>query len=448
MNLYPISSLFFYRTIFMGWLLFGEGLFLFKLKKRTHFVIRTLVSYLLCIGFAFAFPIPTGNSFYTMMMFFVMFFFTYLMAYFRYDCNWRNLLFSLICGYTAEHIAYEMYFSIANFSGVLGYGSYGLYSNDKIALFTGAMDELIYFISYFVVYYLVFLLFANRIKNPEGINLVSNLSTLAIGAFFLFIDIVINSAVSFYGTIHYDSMFMGFIALVNVLCCIVALLFIFEMSYKADLRRNLEIIEELRNEERNQYQISKETIDMINIKCHDMKHQIRAIASQEQVKPETIENISKLISIYDSAIKTSNPVLNIILTEKSLFCNKREIKFSCIADGTTLDFMSEEDIYSVFGNIIDNAIEAVKDLPKDQRIITLKIVSHGNMVSVSEKNSYAGKITYLNGMPVTRKSNKKYHGYGLRSIKMIVEKYGGTFSLEDKDNIFCLSVLFVLKAKK
>lgn len=445
MNLYPISSLFFYRAVFMGWLLLGEARFLFKLKKRPHFILRTLLSYVLCIGFAFAFPIPTGNSFYTRGRFFLMFFVTFGRTFFRYDCSWRHLLFSTICGYTSEHIAYESYFAITNFAGLVGYGSNGLYSNTNISLFTGPLDELVYFLSYILIYYLVFLLFANRIKNVEGRDLSTNFSALAICSFFLLIDIVINSCVSYYGTIHYESMFRGFVALINALCCVVTLLFSFQLSYKASLRKNLEIIEELRKEEKNQYQLTKETRDLINIKCHDRKHQIRAIAQKEQRSPETIENRSKLIRIYDSSIKTSNPVLDIILTEKSLFCNKREIKFSCIADGTSLDFRSEEDIYSLFGNIIDNAIEAVKDLPKEQRIITLKIITRGNRVSVSEKNSYSGKLIYSQGRPVTSKNDSRYHGFGLKSIRRVVEKYGGSFSIEDKDNFFTVSALFVRK---
>ena len=48
--------------------------------------------------------------------------------------------------------------------------------------------------------------------------------------------------------------------------------------------------------------------------------------------------------------------------------------------------MSEKDIYSLFGNIVDNAIDATKDLPEDKRIISLKIKSAGNMVSISESN--------------------------------------------------------------
>ena len=93
MNLYPISSLFFYRLIFMFWLLFGEGLFLFKLKKKKHFVVRTILSYLSCFAFALAFPIPTGNAFYLMFMFFAMFLFTFGMTFFRYSMNWNTLFF-------------------------------------------------------------------------------------------------------------------------------------------------------------------------------------------------------------------------------------------------------------------------------------------------------------------------------------------------------------------
>jgi hypothetical protein len=447
MNLYPITSLFFYKIIFMGWVLFGEGMFLFRLEKKTHFLWRTALSYFLCLGFSAAFPIPTGNAFYQMFMFFMMFIMTYLMALFRYKANWRIVFFSTLCGYTTEHIAYETYYAIAAFSGILINGG-GLYANDSLSLFNGPLDQFVYLVSYFVIYWLIFICFANHIKSVEGMDVSNNWSALFVGAFFVIIDIVINSAVSFYSTIHFDSVFIGFVATINIISCIAALLFIFEMSYRESLKKNLEIVEELRKEEKNQYQISKETIDLINIKCHDLKHQIRELGAQEQIRPQTIENISNLINIYDSSIKTQNPVLDVILTEKSLFCSKQEIKFSCIADGSQLSFMSEEDIYSLFGNIIDNAIEAVKDLDKEQRIITLRILSTGNLISISEKNPYQGTLQFSGGLPLTSKADPRYHGFGLKSVKMVCDKYKGSLSVSAEKSTFSVSILFTREEKK
>jgi hypothetical protein len=443
MDLYPISGLFFYRLIFMGWLVLGEGLFLFRLDKKPHFWWRLLGSLALAFGFALAFPLPTDNSFYWMFMFSMMFLATFALILFCFSGDWKTLLFSAICGYTTEHIAYETYESFTSFltAGDSQFAG-GLYSNTNLSLFSGALDEFLYFLSYIIVYWLIFLVCANRIKGNEGLE-IHNSMALGLGSFFILIDVVFNSVVSYYSTIHYDRYYFGIIALFNVLCCVVALLFLFEMFYKDSLRKNLEIVTELRNEEKNQYALSKETVDLINIKCHDLKYEIRQIAEAKAISPDTIESLSNVINIYDSAIKTGNRALDVVLSQKSLFCSQNGIKFACIADGSQLNFISEEDTYSLFGNIIDNAIEAVKALEADKRIITLRIKSLGNMVSVNEHNPYVGTIKYEGSWPLTSKSDPRYHGFGIRSIRMVCEKYHGDLSLSSENSTFTISILFL-----
>ncbi|MFA6829427.1 MAG: hypothetical protein WCR67_01795, partial [Bacilli bacterium] len=180
MNFYPISSLFFYRLIFMGWLIFAEGLFLYKLSKRNHFAPRVIIAIILCFGFALAFPIPTPNAFYSMFMFFCFFGFTMGMAIFCFQANWKSILFSVICGYTAEHIAYETYFGIANFSGIINNGFNGLYQTDTISLFSGPADTLIYFSSFFVVYWLIFVVFVMKLKKRFEYQIKNNNSALLV----------------------------------------------------------------------------------------------------------------------------------------------------------------------------------------------------------------------------------------------------------------------------
>jgi hypothetical protein len=219
--LYPISGLFFYRLIFMFWLLFGEGLFVFRFKKKKHFVVRTLLAILACFLFALAFPIPTSNAFYLMIMFLLMFVFTYFASMFLFEVEWKMLLFSMISGYTIEQIAYETYFAFNNFLNLNQYQNGGMYSKDTINLFSGPLDQFIYFACYIVVYWVMFVLFANRIKGSQEFDSnssKSNLKFLVIGIFFLSSDIVISSAVSFYATIHYENIYMGIISIVIALC--------------------------------------------------------------------------------------------------------------------------------------------------------------------------------------------------------------------------------------
>lgn len=445
-QIYPLNSLFFYRLIFMAWLIFGEALFLFKFERKKHFLIKLPLVLLSCFIFALIFPIPSSNSFYSMMMFFLMFLFTYFASFFLFEANWKIRLFSMICGYTCEHIAYETYFSVINLLNINKNGLSGLYDYGTISLFTGWQDILIYFFSYIIVYYLIFIMFALRLNKNNFYEAKYDFKFLVVGCVFILSDIVINSIVSWYSTIHFENIYLGIVALINVLCCFIGLFYIFEMFYSNNIKNQMKIIEEIQKKESNQYKISKETIDMINIKCHDFRHQIREFGDNQKIDNEAINNLNKLIRIYDSTYHTENEALNVILNEKTLLCNNKNIRFTCIVDGNALNFIENEDIYSLFGNLIDNSIEAVNQLDDNGKIISLKIKQVGNIVSISIKNGYKGKIQMENNLPLSKKEDNIHHGFGMKSIKMVCEKYNGNLRLNIENNIFIVTILFIKRS--
>ena len=442
-TLYPINSLFFYRLIFMTELLLGELLFSFKMPKKKGVAYKMPLVVLASYVFALIYPIPTSNVFYSMVMFFAMFAFTYGMAFLVFDVNWKMILFTFICGYTVEHIAYELYFSLNNFFIAGDSKPGGIYDYNELKLFANELDLCIYFVVFVNIYWLMYVFFARKIKSEHLFSKEDNVKIIFIGSIFIVIDIIINSAVSYYTEIHYERIYVGIIALLNVLTCFFGILFIFELAFRNNLKREYAIIQEIRKEEKKQYMISKETIDMINIKCHDFRHQIRELGKQQNINEEAIANINKLINIYDQSIKTENEALNVILTEKSLKCAKHNIKFSCLADGTILDFISEEDIYSLFGNILDNSIDALVSTTIKDKEIVLKVKKTGNMITISEKNAYEGNLNIQNGVIRSSKADLTHHGYGLKSIKMVAEKYNGTMEIDHSNNVFLVTLLFI-----
>lgn len=117
----------------------------------------------------------------------------------------------------------------------------------------------------------------------------------------------------------------------------------------------------------------------------------------------------------------------------------------CVADGNSIDFLSEGDTYSLFGNILDNAIDAVSKIADaESRTIDLQIARKGGFVSVSAKNPYIGTIELdEDGLPLTDKADKDYHGFGIKSIAFVVKKYGGELSVVLEDGIFVLNILFM-----
>ena len=182
------------------------------------------------------------------------------------------------------------------------------------------------------------------------------------------------------------------------------------------------------------------------MKCHDLRHQIREYGKKSAISPESINDLEQMINIYDSNVKTGNETLDLILTEKSLLCQKKNIKLTCLADCSKIGFIVDSDLYSLFGNAVDNAIEAVMKIQNDdKRNISLIVRNVENYLSISIENYYEGEIKFGNdGLPLTTKFDTNYHGYGVKSIKYIVDKYHGTLSITAKKDIFKLYILFVL----
>ena len=267
---------------------------------------------------------------------------------------------------------------------------------------------------------------------------VKNLKIILISAFILILVYVLNSFVK---EIETPSDVVARILL--IVSVFLSLFLIFGMSARERLSREKAEIEQMLRREETLLRIAKENIDIINIKCHDLKHRLAAFGQGTPLSEEELKEIKDAIAVYDGFVNTGNADLDIVIAEKSLRCHKSGIALSCIADGMRLNFMSPGDIYSLFGNVLDNAVEYLERVgDPDKRVVTLTVQARGEFVAVSAENYCGEALSFSDGLPVTSKQDKDYHGFGMKSIKYIVEKYNGTMHVELKDSKFVLSILF------
>ncbi len=194
-----------------------------------------------------------------------------------------------------------------------------------------------------------------------------------------------------------------------------------------------------------QYRTSQENIDVINCKYHDLKHQLQIIRdeSDQNKKNEYIDEIEAGISKYEAENKTGNAVLDTILTSKSNVCLKHDIQMVSIVDGTLLAHMHVMDICTIFGNALDNAIEYEIQIPdKEKRMIHITVAEkHGMITAVVENFCEMEILKGKNDIPETTKNDKLYHGYGIKSIKYSVEKYGGFVNISNSNNWFRVEMI-------
>lgn len=209
-------------------------------------------------------------------------------------------------------------------------------------------------------------------------------------------------------------------------------------------RQELTAMQNILQNQYANYQRSEESVELINRKYHDLKHQIAMLRSEvkEGKNLEYLDRVEQEIRAYEAENKTGNRVLDTILTSKSLHCQQNGIQLTCVADGAALDFMDVMDLSALFGNALDNAIEGVSILPSDeQKLIHLSVARQKGFVSVRLENRCKESLHIEKGLPSTTKAEKGLHGYGLKSIQATVEKYGGSVTVRAENGWFELRIL-------
>lgn len=151
----------------------------------------------------------------------------------------------------------------------------------------------------------------------------------------------------------------------------------------------------------------------------------------------------KTIQSYDSQVETGSKVLDTLLSQKRLVCMKNNIELTCVADGKKMDFISAVDLYTILGNVIDNAIESVLMVSdEEKKVISTSIWTKGNLLLIQIQNYMENeKINFSEGLPVTTKNAHDGHGYGLKSVQKCVEKYNGSMDITAENHMFSLTII-------
>ena len=227
----------------------------------------------------------------------------------------------------------------------------------------------------------------------------------------------------------------------DALVTLFVMLTLVTLSRVDGLRSDLATQEAIWRGKRDQYELARDNMELINIKCHDIRKHVRAMGDAS-ISQESIERIHESINIYDAQTRTGNEALDVVLTEKRLFCSQAGIELICMADGSGLSFMPDDDVYFLFCNILDNAIEATLNLADDERrSITLTVRREGGFVTVREDNFYDGDLRFVEGLPATTKTDRANHGFGMRSIRRCAEEHGGELKVRAEKGVFSLVVL-------
>ncbi len=193
--------------------------------------------------------------------------------------------------------------------------------------------------------------------------------------------------------------------------------------------------------QRNYYKDRIKDEERVRSIYHDMKNHLlllQAQAGNGQEVQDSIQGLNDQIQEYENYHRTGNEFLDIVIRDKAKIAQEKKIDFNAVISFGSGSFLEPLDISTIFGNALDNAIEASEKLPEDKRLITVKAERIRNMLLITIENNVLPGTAATEG---TTKTDRFIHGFGLPNIKNAAGKYGGQCSIKSEDGKFTLKII-------
>ncbi len=357
---------------------------------------------------------------------------------------WKDDLSETLLAFCSGMAAYQftnkLYPLLQNFLGINDRETNSLFHGGEVG--SSNLDWAVFFGFHLLAFFILSTVFTPKNKLVHNQRTARNVIVLSITTVVLVNILICVSRVyeeeSFMLNLVIKVLYVGFSLTILTICA-----GIFSQSEQEE---QISILHQLWRQDRAQFESVKANMDVINMKCHDIKHILNKI--EDKLTCEEAASLREAIQFYDANIKTGNEVLDVVLCEKAMTCQKNGISFSCMVDGTGLEFLTPVQTYSLFGNIIDNAVEAVKSLPPGDRVVSLTCHEEEGALVIEESNYFSGGLELDHGLPATSKGDVSRHGFGTKSIQYIAGQYGGTMDIKVVDNMFFLTIRFPAKPRK
>lgn len=227
------------------------------------------------------------------------------------------------------------------------------------------------------------------------------------------------------------------VAIVGVMLYVYSARYLYSVQREREERLKVEVLEK----QFAYYQEKQRDEERVRSIYHDMKNHLlllQAQAGNGQEVQKYIQELQSQIQEYENYHHTGNEFLDIIIRDKAKTAQEKQIDFNAVISFEDGAFIELLDISTIFGNALDNAIEASEKLPEDHRLITIRANRVRDMLVIIVENKAASELPISGG---TTKEDTFSHGFGLPNIKKAVERYGGQCSIKTENGMFILKIL-------
>ena len=228
-----------------------------------------------------------------------------------------------------------------------------------------------------------------------------------------------------------------------IIVSVISTILIFRSHYEKRLEDFQDsVLKKQRDEVQNIYQ----TMRAWRHDYHNHMQAIKALLSmgKKEELSDYLDNLEKDLDSIDIAIRTGNVGLDAILSSKVSIARKNDIEVNCTAKVPANLKISDVHLCAIVGNLLDNAIEACEKITEGaaQRFIRIYIGLFKSQLYISVSNSTCEKHRRRLSELVTSKLGE--HGFGLRRIDKLAEKYDGYVNRKNEPGIFATEVMLPL----
>jgi len=401
-----------------------------KLDRRSKFILRVAFSILALFLFAYLWDLFIEVSVVSIIFRHAIISFLAVGGLvFSFKSGIWSSIFLVTIAWTIQHIAYEIGFFFRTYLDQIAYPDYGI---------------VVYIFVAVIVYSIAFILVGDKLSADEYLLLARSNKDIIVTVATLIIFASIFKNVFDFLIDRNNFLLLLAITSYDLISCFLVLFILAGILRRSRLEHETTVLEHVLNMQKDQLATSKKNVDIMNVKYHDLKYLISSL--NDKISSEELESLNNAISGYATYLKTGNEALDVLLAEKKLQCEQLNIKINCIADGEKLNYIPAAEVYSLFGNAIDNAMNAVQSVEQEERrVINISVKKSMDRISIVFENNFVGDLKFEDELPLTTKENKEFHGFGMKSIKMIVSKYNGYMSIKTDNNRFILSILLEQK---
>lgn len=230
------------------------------------------------------------------------------------------------------------------------------------------------------------------------------------------------------------------------------------LFYRVNRQREMESeIAQLKQEQaeivERDYQALRRTYEGNAKLYHDLHNHIEAIyqcllQGDTEEAARYCEDLRTPVREISQTVWTGDKALDYLISSKLALAEQEHIKTKVNIEYPHNTNIRSVDLTTILGNLLDNALEAAQAAPDGLRFLNLTIRRINAMLIIKVENGYGHDLKREDGKLLTTKSDKAFHGWGLKSVQTAADRYDGTISTDDKDGIFQSVVTLSFQAIK